>query len=383
MKRKALNGWLAVLLFVSVADTASSQPSSCSETGPEHQLVNAILSRTPLPDSILQDNAKTADYLIPSMSYYQALHTWYGGYQSKDKTAKVEGLDALRRAAKKLDGSLAERDEVDRDLALGLASGHLARALLEGEYYVEGYRQGTRARERLLRFLEKAPEDHPGRADAGFLAGLYEVYTHDLQNRFHWLLGTIKYRGNRERGIRLIEQAVSGNAVFATEALRALLAEVSWRMPDFCRYTDLLESTARQYARNTDLAVLSQGLLLRCGLSHRARALNEWLSKDETEFPDNAVLDRARLRILADLGHVETMRQHGDKQNDVHYRLYLAYAQDVSGKRQEATRTYRELAQSAGPKDPVRRVSEVRLRYPYQPPPRIAIEQFQPAPCGG
>lgn len=371
-----------MLLLVGGIGTGLAR-ADCARLDAERQMVNAIIGRTPLPEPPPSMEGSGTAWLIPSTAFYRALNTWYEGYQGNDPRIKVSGIEALRDALDDLDEATGGMPALERDLAIGLANGHLARTLLEGERYVEGYRRGVDARERLLGFLDRAPPDHAGRRDAEFLAGLYEVYTHDLQNRYHWLLGTIEYRGDRERGIRLIEGAIADHAVFSSEALRALLAEVSWRLPDFCRYVDLLESTARRFGHNTDLAVLSQGLMLRCGLSGRARELNAWYGSLQPAFPDRPLLERARWRILADLGRVDRLPAPRPEQRQPHLRLSTAYAHDVAGQRERAVSLYRDLTLSGKVGDAFHRVSEVRLRYPYRPPTPRLVAPFRPARCGG
>ncbi len=322
------------------------------------------------------------DFRIPSFAFYRALATWYRGYQKSDKSLKNNGIKGLRQAISNMESDVGE-DSMEGLLAIGLARGILARTLLEGEDYFSGYRNGMEAREDLLAWLDRAPASAPGHADAGLLAGLYEVYTHDLQSRFHWLIGTIDYRGDRERGIRLLEAAVTSRGAWSSEALRALLGEVSWRLPDFCRYREIAESEARRLPRNRDLAVLSVGLLMRCGYPLRAGALVNWYVDNDASPEIRAPLMRAELRIRANTGDVAWLEQNAPTEANPHHLLALANALDVAGRREEALATYARLLDLQGAEPVFATVSRVRLDYPYAPPAQVTAEQFSPPSCDG
>ena len=274
-----LGKFICLCGFAFLPSTASF---SC-QYDPERTLVDAILNQDRERFDVVAGATSGSTMRIPSVEFYSALFTWYQGYQTNNKKQKFKGIDQLRKAVSSIREGFADEHSAKNLLASGLMHGHFARILLDSERLLEGYRNGMLARQQIRRYLELASADAWGQPDAGMLAGLYEVYTHDLQNRFHWLIGTIDYRGDRDLGISLLEKALGGQGAFATEALRALLGEVSWRLPDFCRYIEVAETRAKALERNRDLAVLAVGLLIRCGRPERAAGLAAWYSSRNPE----------------------------------------------------------------------------------------------------
>lgn len=347
---------------------------------PEKSIVNAILNQEYDFAERLIDDLDLDQAIIPSASFYRALGTWHRGYQQVDEEIKETGIFDLRRSIEGLYKKLASDSLTSRDsLALGISKGHTARALLENEQYLAGYEMGMEAREHILDFRSISSETDIGYDDTELLLGLFEVYTHDLLNTNKWLKGRIKHSGNRDKGIDLIENAVIGDGIFAVEAMRALLAEVSWRTPEFCKYTEAIDYIGSEFPRNHDLAVLRQGLLLKCGQLEKARRANH--AYIEQSAKENILEDqneKARFRILADSGDYQTLMTLSTDDNlDPYRQLAVANALDAADQRQQAYELYRSLYQSKENPTAVKNAAKVRLGFPYRPPTKILVPQFK------
>ena len=366
---------------------ASSIAHSCDQPwvyAHEQAIVRSILNLQSARVERLLDRLNPSQALIPEADFYRGLAIWYGGYQENNRTAKKRGIKSLLQSVKSVQQKYSA-DAPGNDLIIGLVKGYTARALLENEQIIRGYDLGSDAVVRLERFVDRASPSTPGYHDATFLLGLYYVYTHDLKTRSHWFIGTVDKQGNRDQGISWIKQAIRGQAVFSMEAVRALLAEVSWRTPDVCRLLDLSLSANDKLPFNADLALIAQGLLLKCGSPATALDKNNWY-RDSSDLNKTLRLKmlKARLRILADLGRRETLNHIDVPSHLEPFRsLALANAMDVRNERELAEKRYRQLRHSRQIPEAIQKVAEVRLRFPYRAPLKRVVDQdhFNTSSC--
>lgn len=369
-----------ILVLVIPLGSAVASESINTQCGPlpEKQIVDAILNQQYGRARELTDGLNLAVAIIPSTTFYHGLATWHSGYQTGETRLKKAGISALRKAVKEMQVSFGSATKKS-SLALGLSKGHTARALLENEQYISGYELGMQARQHIDEYRSLSNETAIGFDDTGLLLGLYEVYTHDLINQNQWLGSKIVSRGNREKGIRLIESAINGSSIFATEAMRALLAEVSWRTPDTCKYTDAVDRIGHQFSENNDLAVLRQGLLLKCGYLNRAqRAHESYASQENIGSGMREQMEKARFRILADRGDIDSLFALFTSDHLEPYRLLaFANALDIAGERPRAQEIYQHLFSTNDTPATVKSVAKVRIRFPYNRPTKINVPQFE------
>lgn len=347
----------------------------------ERNIVNAAMNLDSRQVDDLVSGLDSQHALIPSAAFYRALAEWYQAYQTGAVEAKTLAIKSLRRAVSTLVDEMSDRPSGEVDLAAGVASGHLARMLFDSKQYLAGYRMAVSAREHLERFLAVADKSHPGYPDAALLQGLFEIYSHDLRRRDAWLPPAFNYEGNRRKGIALIELAIEDQAVFSSEAGRALLAEVPWRTPDFCRYLDLVSSIGARLDNNLDLFVLRQGLMLKCGYPLLALSVNDHYSSVASAVDTGfmRLVRLARLRIFASLGQpLRVTSVGGGVENEAAGSIALANAHDVAGNRDRALQIYQTLANDPHTDDVTRKVANTRIRFPFQPPAPVEIDQFTP-----
>ncbi len=367
------------------AFAAEAEADSC-ELQPEKNIVNAILNGDNDNAEQFIQNFDWNIALIPSPAFYRALAMWHKGYQQREQKVKTQGISKLLSAIEELESRhTPATNNLSAILALGLGKGYTARALMENEQYISGVQLGLEAIRHLSKFLQNADQATPGVNDAGFLMGLFEVYTHDLSNQRHWLVGKSGYHGDRSRGIELIEQSIIGPSVFANEASRTLLSEISWQMPTVCRYQSMIDQTGKYLMKNNDLAVLRQGLLLKCGYPELALQANLDSMQQDSPAVNRRQLTKAAFRIHADLGrHEALLATRTEPVLKPFQEFAIANAMDVSGLRDQAIVRYRGLVDGNNNPENIRTAAKVRMKFPYTAPERIAIPQLkiQHAQCG-
>ncbi|MGI9317439.1 MAG: hypothetical protein ACR2QW_08925 [bacterium] len=368
--------WLIITSHAIASETVDTEV--CSGL-PEKQIVDAILNQQYTHANLLANELDLNQAVIPSSAFYQALSIWHQGYQLEDMKIKKKGISALRKSIGAMQKTLATAPPHISSLALGLSKGHTARALLENEQFFAGYEIGMEARKHIEQFRELSNESDIGFDDTGLLLGLYEVYTHDLLGENQWLARKILSRGDRNKGISLIENAVNGRSIFASEAMRTLLAEVSWRTPETCKYVEAIDRIGHQFQGNHDFVVLRQGLLIKCGHIEMARLAHvDYSEQMKDQSINQEQIDKARFRILADLGDYKTLDDLTTTAKLEPYRqLAFANALDAAGQRQKAYEIYNRLSSSNDQPASIQSVAKVRLQFPYRPPIKSVVPQFK------
>lgn len=369
---------LATITISNISGASEKTPVQCAEL-PEKQIVDAILNQQYAQARNLVDTLNLSNALIPSPDFYQGLAIWHQGYQRDNVKLKKKGIASLRIAIREMQSRLSSTPSRTSSLALGLSKGHTARALLENAQYISGYEMGMQAKQHLNRFRSLSNKSELGFDDSGLLLGLYEVYTHDLLEQNQWLKENIANRGDRNKGISLIENAVNGRSIFSSEAMRALLADISWRTPETCKYVDAMDTFGQKFSGNKDFVTLRQGLLLKCGHTDRAKYANEHHAmQSDPSTGLREILVKARLRILADLGDFKSLYQFSVPTGlEMQKRLAYANALDIAGERDRAYEEYKFLSSSTETPVAVRSVAQVRLHYPYHRPKKIEVPQFK------
>ncbi len=349
--------------------------ASVSNGKHERRIVNAILNQSYSPDYSIEPLIKAlnpATALIPEPDFYRSLAMWYRGYQNDDDSIKERGIRDLQKLSKRAESTYAD-DTPTNQFIVGIIKAYTARALFENEQVIKGYYAGTDAIDRLQKFVLSATPNAAGYHDAKFLLALHSIYTHDLKNRTHWLIGTVKSVGDKNSSVKDIHAAIESNAIFAPESVRSFFAEVQWRTPDICNYRDLAQSSQKTLPNNLDLALLTQGLLLKCGHPRTALEINNRFHS-RSDLPESVSKKQlqARLRILVDLGdHEEISALNLPASLRAHQQLALANALDVKMNRNEALKQYQQLVDSAITLTNIKRVATVRITYPYQRPKQI------------
>jgi len=346
-----------------------------SDDGYERRIVDAILNQSYSPDYTIEPliNAlDTKNAVIPEPNFYRGLAIWHRGYQNENSALKNRGIKDLQNLSKKVD-VVYTSDNPRNHFIVGMIKAYTARALFENEQIIKGYYTGIDAVDRLQKFISSASHKTAGYHDAKFLLALYSIYTHDLKNRNHWLIGTVKSVGNKNAAIKDIHKAIESNAIFASESARSFLSEVQWRTPDVCNYRDLARSAQSAIPNNLDLALLTQGLLMKCGYPEIALEINNRFHT-RSDLPESVSkkLLKARLRILVDMGdltRVQALALPASLRS--HQALAVANTLDVNLMRREAIELYNKLVNNNTSPNNIKRVAAVRLTYPYRLPKKI------------
>ncbi len=359
-----------------LAVTAPTVAASSCQPNAERKIVDTILNQSGINHTEIEAeiaNLDVSSALVPEPDFYRALATWYQGYQSESTSQKRKGIKKLRQVAQAAEQKYSQ-DTARNHLVVGLVKAYTARALFQNEQIVKGYYMGIDAITRLEKFLAVADNNTPGYQDALFLMSLYSVYTHDLKTRSHWLIGTIDSVGNKAESVRHILEVIQSDAVFAAESARSFLAEVHWRTPEICRFRDLAENTHHLLPNNLDIALLAQGLLLKCGHPDAAWQINNrFHSRSELLPAVRTKIWKARLRILADQGKLKQISGlELPSELEPYQQLAKANAADVASSRTIAVENYRSILGNDQTSEKIKRAASVRLEYPYRAPKQLS-----------
>jgi len=214
----------------------------------------------------------------------------YLGRAQKPSTAKLpppapENVAGFRESIERAIALARRRTELnpkdaDAHYQLGAAVGLRASYTATVEGSVMGaFRAAKEAYEEHELVLSLAPQ----RKDAGLIVGTYRYVVATLSLPLRWVAYMAGFGGNRDRGLRLIEDAVTYGGDNTTDARFALILLYNREK----RYDDALAQLARlraDYPRNRLVWLESGSTSLRAG---RAAEAEKFLAEGMTKFADD------------------------------------------------------------------------------------------------
>lgn len=153
----------------------------------------------------------------------------------------------------------------DLGAAVGLRASHIA--TVEGKLFA-----GVRAARRAYDEHERVLRLDPARKDAGLTVGMYRYVVSTLSAPLRMMAYVAGFGGDRDRGIRMVEEAAAGGAESRTDAIFALVLLYNREQ----RYDDALRvlgELRRMYPRNRLIVLEAGSTALRAGRSSHAAAL--------------------------------------------------------------------------------------------------------------
>ena len=282
------------LLLLLLAAPAAPTPAELEETGRTH-LYNMELAEA---RAVFAELSRVAPE-SPSGPYFEANCLWMaefskrGGmsgstfrsnqYWSSKSSGKDEELD---REFKRLVGESVERAEAllrknpDDEEGLffrGAAEGVLSAYLASVERsYFAAYQAGKRAKHYHERILEIDPEY----ADACLLPGIFEYTVATLPRSLKLLGFLVGVRGSKEKGVELVERAVSGGARTRWVA-RLSLSVMRMREKRYSASLSVLRELEQAFPRNPFLVMERGNIhLLRKDWGSARRAFEEVLEEE-------------------------------------------------------------------------------------------------------
>lgn len=297
------------------------------------------------------------------LAFYRALVVLARARHSAGKQRERLTQQALQQ----LLGFVTDYSNSTDKLNIGMAKALAARIYLDQERWFKAYRLGRAARDELRALVKREPE----REDAWFVLGLYEFYTGSVPAGLKWLMALLDLSGDREKGLRYLERAVTHAPVAAPEAARVLVYELPLEAPQVCAYIPLLKEMRKRYAQNLLLTLRLQRLYRNCG--HPLLALAE--NRQAGESPRSGhwfkrKLDWEALHIYRDLGNpdaIESLRGRFRHRPQVWLRA-KAGALDVLGKYRQAGLIYRQLDTAENQEDDFGNVVKLPR---FKPPSRV------------
>lgn len=171
-----------------------------------------------------------------------------------------------------------------------------------------------RAARRAYDAHETVLELNPGRKDAGLIVGTYRYVVSALSLPLRWMAYVAGFGGDKERGLRMIEEAASYPSLTQTDAKFALLLLYNREK----RFDDALRVAVdlqRQYPKNRQLWYEAGTTLIRAGRFQAAEdMLNQGIRKRDVDgrermFGEDALWHFKRGVARARLGRVEQARE--------------------------------------------------------------------------
>lgn len=287
-------------------------------------------------------------------------------------------LEAIGRSLSLCEGLLKE-DGADKQALYtsGVAYAHRAQFnFLVRKAWFDALRDGTRSRKQHARLRQL----DPGNPDALLITGMHEYVTGSLPGwvkAFAFLAG---FRGDRETGIRMLEQAARQGVKTAVEA-RVLLAVVYARESAPAKAVPLLAELVEAFPRN--YLYRSEHLLLLASSKSREEALKGLREMEESHRrggEETRLMPAEKLAALRGAVHFrlenwkesmaafeELAQPKQDEWAALRARAYLYTGQifDVEGQREKALARYREAIRLA-PESDTAKAAKGRLGKPYR-----------------
>jgi hypothetical protein len=280
---------------------------------------------------------------------------------------------ALDKLLKWVAGSVDSKHKPASVLTMGMARAFIARIYLDQERWFKAYRYGRAARDELRALIKREPDS----ADAYLILGLYEFYTGSVPAGLRWLMALIDLSGDREKGLRYLEQAVVRAPVAAPEAARVLVYELPLKAPQVCRYMPLLKDLRDRYPKSHAFILRLQRVYRICGYPLRALEENQQVRKESpSNQPLRRKLDWEALHIYRDLGDLDGIESLSSRfgRSSLLWLTAKAEALDVLGEYRQARAIYRQIGKG---KNSEQYFSVAATPARYKAPPRSTnMKQF-------
>lgn len=311
------------------------------------QIADLLVANKIEEASTLLDEFSKLQPQDPMLALYRGVVLWaraQNGDKEHRDAMQQKAIDSLIKVEIHEKQLLSENpDQPNRQLALAMARGFVARLYLQQGSWFKAYSYGREARDGLRELISKYPE----REDAYLLLGMYEYYTGSVSPLVKWLTVLIDLSGDSQLGIQYIQRAVQHAPVVAPEAARVLLREVYFPIPQTCENLPLAQHMREYYGTNPQFSNVLQDLYIACGQSENAlQEINRAEQQYLAEYPKmKASLDFHTLIAYRELGDmtkvVALQSQFSDK--PLLWQLNKAKTADIIGDRATAVQIYKEF----------------------------------------
>jgi tetratricopeptide (TPR) repeat protein len=323
----------------------------------------------------------------PVGPFLQALSPWWEiQVNSYDESRDEPFMDAMDEVLDRCERRLKKNRE-DVDAMFFEAGAHALRGRLHSDRgrWFKAARDGQKA----LHYLEEVRKRDPQNPDLLLGVGLFD-YLSDVVPRKHPFLKVFTRffpRGNRERGIEEMSQAMDKGQFVSTEAAFSLLQVYFVFEDDFATSLHYARLLRERYPDNSLFHIYEGRSFARLNLWDDARrTLREVTERQEAGKPGyrgdvaeqalfllsrDAVRRRQYAEALDILERLEKMPETGrnGREESVYKtlgRLYRGMSLDAQGQRDKALFWYREVRAAKGP-DTARDMAKNYLKAPYSP----------------
>ncbi len=312
-------------------------------------------------------------FFLSYLRWVKAREIGYKGTSEAEKNYAAfveESKKAIERAkaARKKDP-----DNAQNLLFLSAIYGYRAQYHLEREEYLSAFFDALPAK----RYLEKTSRLDPTLADADLGHGLYEYYLATLPRVVRALNFLMNMRGDKEKGLALMEHAAREGIYVRNEAawlLQDLLCarenrcadalpwiqKLAGEFPENIQIDLALEKVCMRLRRYEDARRVSESLMERVSHGNLARSWQPYL-----EY--RIALAKAQLGRQEAVGEYERLFRNGDLSIEVKkwIPLRIGTALDLLGERDKAVKQYKSVIDADDAPDEAVRAAKRYLSTPY------------------
>jgi tetratricopeptide (TPR) repeat protein len=314
------------------------------------QACEAVVGRS-IIDKLINNQLRQAKVILnnhlkqssddPMNGFYEGTVLWAESGEGTDLKLSQKALLKLNKNLRATHTSLKKNINAPKTrLSKGMTQMLIARIHASRQEWIKAYRYGKAARHELQQLLT----DYPDEKDVLLGLGLFEFYTGSVPPHLRWLTRLMRFSGDRQKGISMIQNAVRQSKILGPEAARVLLTEVIDNdRSQSCQYLSLAKDMRNKYRNNPQFSIASQVLLNNCGYPELALKENQDAIIQFSKYSKLvSELKLQRLHILSNLGKTEEINQFkGLSKNDSYHReLTLGKAHDVKNMRQKAIEYY-------------------------------------------
>jgi tetratricopeptide (TPR) repeat protein len=314
-----------------------------------------------------------------------ALPDWWEIQLNPDDESRDKAFfDAMEQVLKRSDRRL-KRNRGDLDALFFKAGAHAFRGRLyaDRKHYLRAARDGQKA----LKYFQEVRKRDPNNPDLLLGAGLFDYLADVVPKQYPILkpFARLFPRGDKERGLRELHEAMERGRYVSTEASFSLLQIYYFFEKDYATSLHYARLLRERYPGNSVFHLFEGRAYARLNLWGEARrVLGEVAEKQasgENGYTGNVaepafyLLGRDGVRgkryaeALEVLDRLEELPKTGKQESTykVYGRLYRGMALDAMGQRQEALRWYQQVLAARGSgNDKARDQAKGFLKQPFQ-----------------
>jgi len=209
------------------------------------QIIDQLINNQPNHAQKILSNQLLRNPSYPMKGFYQGTILWARSGEGQNKELAQKALVTLKKSINTSQQKLKKfPDSSIHRLNSGMSQMLIAMIYASRSQWIAAYRNGKRARLELQRLMRKNHDEK----DVLLGLGLFEFYTGSVPPSLRWLTSFMNFKGNKQKGIQLVERAVKESPSFAPEAGRAIVSQIIYSdTKNICKYLYLSKNLRQRY----------------------------------------------------------------------------------------------------------------------------------------